>query len=167
MAAPSNASKKTGVVTSFVSVMFLVIGVVTLLPTTIIIVIGMLPTAVATFADNSRERLAGLTLGCMNVAGVLPPLLALWHEGHTVENALGILMQPYMLLLMYGGAALGLVLYINTPLMLSGLLRKQASFRLKAIERQHADLREEWGPDVDIDVDTNTPASTAAVPAKA
>lgn len=142
--------RKSGVLTSFVSVFLLVIGVVTLLPTTMIIMIGLLPTAVATFVDNSRERLAGLTVGCMNVAGVLPPLLALWHDGHTVENALRILTQPYMLLLMYGGAGVGLLLYINTPLMVSGLLRKQAAFRLKAIERQRNDLREEWGPEVEL-----------------
>lgn len=147
---PVKTEKKSGVLTSFISVILLVVGVVTLLPTTMIIIVGMLPTAVATFVDNSRERLAGLTVGCMNVAGVLPPLLALWHDGHTVENAINIMMHPYMLLSMYGGAALGLVLYINTPLMVSGLLRKQAAFRLKAIDRQRNDLREEWGPDVDV-----------------
>ncbi len=141
--------KKSGIFTTLITTLLLVVGAVTLLPTTIIVVVGLLPTAVAIFADNSRERLAGLTVGAMNVAGVFPPLMMLWHDGHNVENAMHILMEPYMLLLMYGGAALGLVLYINTPLMVSGLLRRQAAFRVKSLERQCNDLREEWGPEIE------------------
>ncbi|HEY1097070.1 MAG TPA: hypothetical protein VGF14_07500 [Alphaproteobacteria bacterium] len=131
----------------FVAFIFTV-GAIMLLPTTLVLAVGLLPTFVATFSDNSRERLAGLTLGCMNVAGVLPPLLRLWNMGHTVENAILILLQPYMLLLMYGGAAIGFLLYINTPLMVSGILRRQAQYRLKTIEKHYAELQEEWGPEV-------------------
>ena len=149
-ATPAKPGKRGKVVTSFVSTMLLVVGALTLLPTTMILVVGMLPTAVAIFVDNSRERLAGLTVGCMNLAGVALPVMTLWQAGHSVESAMHILMEPYMLLLMYGGAALGLVLYVNTPLMVSGLLRKQAAFRLKSLERQRNDLREEWGPEVDV-----------------
>jgi hypothetical protein len=142
------AQTKTITAKSLVSAFALAVAVILLMPTTLIIAVGMLPTAVAVFVDNSRERLAGLTLGCMNFAGVMLPLLQLWKTGHTVDIAVSILVQPYMLLMMYGGAAVGLLLYINTPLMVSGILRRQAMNRLKAIERSHAELQEEWGPEV-------------------
>jgi hypothetical protein len=32
--------------------------------------------------------------------------------------------------------------------MVSGILRRQATSRLKAIERTHAELQDEWGPEV-------------------
>lgn len=146
--APAAAPPRRGMIqTLFGSIVFAgcAIG---FLPTTIIVIVGMLPTIVAIFVDSGKERLAGLTVGCMNIAGVLMPVMALWDKGHTVENAIHILSQPYMLLVMYGGAALGALLYINTPLMVSGLLRRQAAYRLKMIEKQCEDLREEWGPEV-------------------
>src|SRR5690606_21486032 len=125
--APPVHSGKTLTAKSLVTAFALAVAVILLMPTTLIVVVGMLPTAVAAFVDNSRERLAGLTLGCMNFAGVMMPLMELWKTGHTVDIAVSILVQPYMLLVMYGGAAIGLLLYINTPLMVSGILRRQAT----------------------------------------
>jgi hypothetical protein len=86
-------SAAKGIVTAFA----IAVGAILLMPTTLIIAVGMLPTAVAIFVDNSRERLAGLTLGCMNFAGVMVPLLQLWKSGHSVDIAISILVQPYML----------------------------------------------------------------------
>jgi hypothetical protein len=145
---PTASTVKKKTTKGLVLAIVFTVGLVMLLPTTLIVAVGLLPTAVAAFADSSRERLAGLTLGCMNLAGVLPPVLRLWQMGHDVKNAMAILTQPYMLLLMYGGAAVGFLLYINTPLMVSGILRRQAITRLKSIEKQYVELQEEWGPEV-------------------
>jgi hypothetical protein len=148
MSTQKNINHKAGTAKGLVTVFAIVVSAILLMPTTLIFIVGMLPTAVAVFVDNSRERLAGLTLGCMNFAGVMTPLLQLWKTGHSVDIAISILVQPYMLLLMYGGAAIGLLLYINTPLMVSGILRRQATNRMKTIERTHAELQEEWGQEV-------------------
>ncbi len=127
------------------SALIMTMGAVLMMPTTIIFVIAMIPTAVASFTDRTMERTAGITVGAMNFAGVLPALLNLWQSGHAVENSLRIISQPLMLLYMYGGAGIGTLIYFNTPPIVSNFLKKKGLNRLDRIEKRHKQLIEKWG----------------------
>ena len=118
---------------------------VAMLPTTILVVVGMIPTAVAYFVDTSRELSLGPTVLCLNFAGVLPTLLKLWKEGHTVTNALDIITMPLMLMLILLPAACGWLLFNYVPYLVIGFIRRKAQNRLTDIDKYQKDMVEQWG----------------------
>ncbi len=121
---------------------------VTMLPTTIVLLVGMMPTAVAYFVDTSRERSLGPTVLFLNFAGVLPSLFKLWQRGHALPNSLEIIMQPFSLLMMFLPAAFGWLLYFYVPMLVVGVLRRNAESRIKRIEKDQEYLAEQWGSGV-------------------
>lgn len=128
--------------------LLMALGAVALLPSTIIISLGMIPTAVAYFVDNSRERGLGRVVMCLNAAGVLPGLLRLWHQGHTVSNALEIACEPIMMALVLVPSAVGWMIYGYVPLLVVGLVRKKAEAQIRALEKAQENLIQQWGPAV-------------------
>lgn len=124
------------------------IGAVAMLPTTIIFAIGMIPTAVAYFVDTTHEKSLGRVVLCLNFAGLLPCLLRLWHQGHTVDNAIDIILQPMMAAMVLIPAAVGWVIHAYVPLLVVGVVRKKAEMRIRSLERNQQDLIEQWGPGV-------------------
>jgi hypothetical protein len=121
---------------------------VKLMPTTLVVVIGMVPTAVAYFVDSSREKSLGPVVLWLNFSGVLPALLKLWQQGHTMSNALDIIMQPIMLAMMLFPAAIGWLLYSFVPYLVVGFVRKKAESRIKSLEKYQQDLVDQWGSEV-------------------
>jgi hypothetical protein len=119
-----------------------------LLPTTLLILIGMIPTFVAAYIDRTKEQTAGLTVGAMNAAGVLPYLIELWRIGHTVDQSIQLLADPMTLLTMYGAAAMGWILYLNIPPLMKVLAMRR---RRSEADRLRSDMKElinTWGVDV-------------------
>ena len=137
-------SKSTGVAALFMGACFAV-GAVLLMPTTMVFVVGMVPTAVALFSDTTKERTAAITIGPLNFAGTLIPLLELWQRGHTVDMALGIIADPMMLLYMFGGAGAGAFIFVNMPPLIAKIIRHQAKSKLMRIEEKQTKLVEVWG----------------------
>lgn len=136
---------------SFVSLFFaltVTITAVYMMATTILLFLGMLPTAVAVFTDQDKEKTAGMTVGAMNFAGVLPMLMKLWEKGHTVDMSLRIIGEPSNMILMFGGAAIGWLIYLNVPPLISVVLKKNGEGKVKAFDEEQKRLIEEWGPEV-------------------
>lgn len=151
MADKKPAGKKVKAKSNFAFIfasMFLAIVAVMMLPTTIIILVGMIPSVVAYFVDTSRQRTLGPTVLYMNFAGVLPVLLKLWKQTPNMNNATELLMDPFMLLLMLAPAGFGWILFIFIPPLVSGILRKRAEMRMTTLENDQKKLVEEWGPEV-------------------
>lgn len=124
------------------------IGAVAMLPSTIILLLGMIPTAVAYTVDSSRERALGRVVMCMNFAGTLPCLLKLWQQGHTVANALDIMTQPIMMALILIPTAFGWMIYSYVPYLVVGIVRRKAEARIRTLTKFQDDLVEQWGPGV-------------------
>jgi hypothetical protein len=143
-AAKPNVRKNRGVL-GIVTALFFAMAAVSMLPTTLVIVVGMMPTAVAYFVDTSPQRSLGPTVLFLNFSGVLPTLFRLWKSGHTVDRALDIILQPTMLLLMYLPAAFGWLLYAYVPVLVSGILRRKAEMRIRSLEKDQDYLVEQWG----------------------
>lgn len=143
-AAPSPGPKKVKTGGMVLGVIGAVCAVM-LMPTTILVVVGMLPTAVAYFVDTSRERALGPTVLCLNFSGVLPALLQLWQQGHTVDNALNTLMQPINMVFMLIPAAFGWLLFAYVPYLVIGFIRRKAEARMKSLEKYQQDLVGQWG----------------------
>lgn len=130
-----------------VGILFALLAVV-LLPTTVVIAVGLVPAAVAFFVDSSRERLLGSTVLCMNAAGVLPAVLRLWKQGHNMDTAIQIITQPIILTVILVSSGVGWLLYIYTPQFVGKLVRKRAEMRIRALEKYQKELVDHWSPAV-------------------
>lgn len=161
---PAAAPKKSGSFAVLFAGMFLAVIAVMVLPTTLIIVVGMIPSVVAYFVDTSKQRTLGPTVLYLNFAGVLPVLMRLWKQSPNMNNAVELLTDPFMLLMMLAPAGFGWILFICVPPMVSGILRKRAEMRIQSLENDQKKLVEQWGPEIMGNLGKTKSADTA-VPA--
>lgn len=117
-------------------------------PTAMVLAIGMLPTFVAAIVDRTAGKLAARCVGLLNVCGVLPFVLQLWSHGHTVTAAKHLLTNVLDLSAMFAAAAVGWLLFLAIPPVVSAVLRVQAERRAAALRARQKKLVEEWGDGV-------------------
>lgn len=134
------------------TVMLLLVAMVPLglimLPTTLILLIGMIPTLVAFVADRHPEKYAAITVGGPNFCGVMPSLLALWTQGHHVQTALHQLSDPFKLLLIFGLSAVGWVIYYSVPPFISMFISKRNEATIRDMRDLQKALVDEYGEEV-------------------
>jgi len=124
------------------------------LPTTLLFCGCMVPTVVALIVDPHPQKTAWVTVGCMNFAGTVPAWVLLWSYGQSVSNpqnisqAMSILMQATTIIMAYGGAAAGWLIFNNVTPLVSGLMVMKNEKRLKDIDKRQKELARKWGPDV-------------------
>lgn len=118
------------------------------LPSTVLVGACMIPTLVALMVDNSPQRAAWLTVGCMNFAGTIPSWFRLCETGHRLERAFELVLQPTTFLLAYGAAAVGWFIYLNITPFVAGIMVARGEKRLKDIEKRQKDIISKWGQDV-------------------
>ena len=146
------AGKKASYALVWVSLTF--VGVVLIsLSSVILLFFGMLPTFVAMIVDRTRQKYAAFCVGGLNFCGVFPYLLDLWAGEHTVGESLGILTNVFSLLLMYGAAGFGWMVFIAIPPVVGAFLTVMAQRRVSQLRRDQRELIEEWGEDVAVSED--------------
>lgn len=118
------------------------------LPTALMLTIALPPTFCAFLAVHRQGYYVALSIGALNIAGIWPFLLKLWTTGHTVSNAMQIIIDPLAWLIIYGAAAAGWVLSLWFPVLVSAYMSMFTAHRLKDLQRQQQKLVEEWGPEV-------------------
>jgi hypothetical protein len=126
------------------SVAFVLLMTVSL-PSMVLLFIGMLPTLVAWIVDRNPQKYSTFCVGGMNFCGVFPYLLDLWGGTHSVSNAVGILTNVFTLLVMYGAAAFGWMMFMTVPPVVSGFLTVMQQRRVAQLRAQQKRLIEEWG----------------------
>lgn len=122
------------------------------LPTTMVLLVGMVPTAVAALLDRTHERVKGMTVGAMNLAGCSPFIIDLWTSGHTPENAAEIAFRPLAIVVMYAAAGLGYMIEWAMAGIVSAFLTQKAARRLHDIGVQQESLVARWGREVSGDI---------------
>ena len=118
------------------------------LPTVIVLFVGLLPTMVAAIAERGGARLAWICVGGLNVAGLYRTLFRLWFGNHDIFYALELVRSVDALLLAYGAAGLGWLLYLATPAVVSVVMLATSQRRAAALKAYQKDLVEQWGPAV-------------------
>ncbi len=116
--------------------------------TVILVLLGMAPTIVAYVVDRSPQRYSAICVGGMNVAGLMPFVLDLWAGMHTVGEAFDILTNVFSLLIIFGAAGFGWMLFLIIPPVVSTVLVEMAKRRADQCRTIQADLVEEWGQEV-------------------
>ncbi|MBI1778812.1 MAG: hypothetical protein HYR63_26020 [Proteobacteria bacterium] len=115
------------------------------LPTMVVLAVGMMPTMAAYVTDRRREKYAAFCVGAANLCGVLPFALALWTVDHSFDHALKQIGDPLSWFVMYGAAAFGWAIYYVTPGIIALFLQVQIQSRIDKLKQYQADLIEEWG----------------------
>lgn len=118
------------------------------LPTLILLFFGLLPTMAAAVAERGPQRYAWICVGGLNFAGLSPFLIELWRSGHTIDHALAQVTGVLALLLAYGAAAFGWLLYIAVPPVVGAVVQVAAQRRAQTLRTAQLKLVERWGPDV-------------------
>lgn len=119
-----------------------------ILPTTLLVLAGMVPTIVAYIVDRNDDKAASMTVGSINLCGIMPFLIQLWQHGHNLGYSLGLLSQPVTWLVMYSAAGMGWVLYFAIPPVIAGWSASRDEGRVRQLESKREALVEVWGPEV-------------------
>lgn len=146
--AAGSQSAGIGMAAKVGAILLFVTGLFFFLPTVLLLMVAMLPTGVALVVDRSVSRTGWLCVGGLNFAALSPSLFSLWFEGHTLERATVMIGDVFTLLLIYGAAALGWLLYMTTPEIISAVMQMTSSRRVAKLKAQQKSLVEEWGPEV-------------------
>ena len=123
----------------------LMLGFVLALPTVPLLVVGMIPTAVAFFVDRSPGKSAAICVLGLNFAGVAPFIAILWRGSNTLTQSLSMMGDVYVWFVMYGAAALGWLLSMGLAPLVASFLKIHAAQQIAALRAQQAQLRDEWG----------------------
>lgn len=117
-------------------------------PTLIVFGIGMVPTLVALIIDRTEHKYVTLGVGSMNFAGVFPYLLKLWTLPQSFESAASIVTSVFALVVMYGAAAFGWMIFIAVPPVVIAFLVVLAQRRVAVLRASQRKIVEEWGESV-------------------
>ncbi len=118
------------------------------MPTTMIIMVGMLPSLVAFYVDNDRRKMGAMAILFLNLTPVVVYVMILWGKKHDIVNALDILMDPMTVTVIYFSCFVGMMLNKFIPPIVGDFLRRNGVKRLAKIEKEQKELVKAWGPDV-------------------
>lgn len=126
----------------------IIVTAVIFFPTTVLFCGCMVPTFVAALVDNHPQKTAWITVGCMNFAGTVPAWFMLWENGQQIDHAFNLLLQASTLIIAYGAAGVGWLIYLNITPFVAGIMVMRNEKRLKDIEKRQKELIRKWGGEV-------------------
>ncbi|MBT3929113.1 MAG: hypothetical protein HOL07_13640 [Rhodospirillaceae bacterium] len=134
--------------------MFVVLGMILLglmifaAPALLLFAVGCIPAMVAYIIDREPGRNATLTVGAANVAGVAPFIFELLLSGPTMDRALAMLSDVFVVVVMFGTAGVGWLLVLGMPKIAAVYIDVTNEAKIKQMRREQKRLIEEWGDEV-------------------
>lgn len=119
-----------------------------LLPSAIVVLSGMVPSMAAFLVDRTRGKYLTVTVALVNLCGTLPGLARLWERDQSYAAAKALAFDPFHWLASYGAAAVGWLVYLAIPPVLSAYYLRATDARIEALRREQAALVEAWGDEV-------------------
>lgn len=126
----------------------MIMGTVLAAPTLVVLGVGMIPTLVAWMWDRDPNKYAPLTVGGLNFCGTLLFMFDLWQGDNSFDQAIAIVSNPMSWMVMYGTACAGWAIYFVIPVGIASMVTYKAQFDIEAIEKERANLLEEFGEDL-------------------
>ena len=118
------------------------------LPTVLVLITGMVPSFIAYATDRRREKYKTLSVGCMNLLGVLPLLTMLWTKDHSFDMAFSLFVDPFNWLFVLGAAGTGWTIFLIAPSVVAMFLSARIELSVDRLKRRQNKLIEEWGDGV-------------------
>jgi hypothetical protein len=114
----------------------------------VLILLGLLPTVIAYYADTTRDRLGVATIACCNLAGVVPHAVDLVLGGNK-WNMLGHYVgSGTVWLSMYGMALVGYGLIRLCPMLFNIVMVTMNTSKVFQLQQRQDALIKEWGEHV-------------------
>ncbi len=127
----------------------LIVGLIWIsLPTVLMIAVGMPPTVVAWIIDRSHQKSATYCVAGMNFCGLFPYLMDLWLGTHSLKAAGAIVTDVFALLVIYGAAAFGWMIFVAVPPVVGTFLTVMSQRRVAQLRTLQRDIIQEWGESV-------------------
>ena len=121
------------------------------LPSMILILFGMVPTLFAWIVDKSEKKYAMFSILGMNFTGLFPFLMDIWFEDHTTKAAIAVLSSLIDLIIIYGAAGFGFIMFIALPPVITTFLMAISERRITALISNQKKIAEEWGQEIIAD----------------
>ncbi len=118
------------------------------LPTVMLVFFGLLPSIVAWIIDRSEQKYATACVFGLNFSGLFPFLMEIWFEDHSLDAAIRIMTDVFDLMLIYGAAGFGWMLYMALPPFITTFLSVMSEHRVTVLKENQAGIIEEWGENV-------------------
>jgi hypothetical protein len=136
---------KLGLITGLI-----IVGMATpfMMPTVLLVLAGLIPTYFAFFLDSDPQKSGAVSVGAMNVAGIVPFIIDLWAKGQTMPAASQILSDSHSWLIIWGASGVGHLIVYAIPQAIATLTLTQAESRMKSLQKNLVLLKEAWGPEV-------------------
>lgn len=129
-----------------------ILAAVAAMSTSVLLLIGMLPTIVAVFIDRTADKTRALSVGALNLAGCMPFVLQLWTTDTSLESALVIITDPRTIIVMYCAAGVGYLVDWAVAGLVGTVMVQRATSRRDQIKKTQADMVTRWGIEVTGDV---------------
>lgn len=123
-------------------------------PTVMLVFFGLLPTIVAGIIDRTEGKHATYCVFGMNFSGIFPFLADVWFNNHSIDAAIDIMTDPFDLMVIYGAAGFGWMLYVAVPPVITTFLSVMAQRRVTVLREIQSKLIEEWGEAVATALET-------------
>lgn len=127
--------------------------IIVAMPTVLFLGFAMLPALVAAIIDRTDEKSATFCVGGLNFCGVFPYLLDLWFGDHSINQSIGLLTDVYTLVVMYGAAGMGWMLYLSLPPVIASVIQVMSERRLQQLRATQKTIIQEWGDEIITDAD--------------
>jgi hypothetical protein len=119
-----------------------------MLPTTILLAVGMLPSVVCFVADKTKNKAQTIAVAAFNLAACTLFLLRVWTSQQGLGIAMEIVLDPLAIVVMYMGAAGGYAVDIIVSSAASAVMYKKTELRQQSIKKTQKELIERWGEKV-------------------
>jgi len=119
-----------------------------LLPSTLVLIVAMVPTLVARVVDPTPGRHLTITVGSLNLAGALWFMHDLWSAGQGFSDIVPTLGDMIGWLAALVGAGMGWALYSLMPIVSRSIATTKSTLRANRLRKAQADLVEQWGDPV-------------------
>ena len=98
-------------------------------PSTLLLMVGLIPTPFAGLVDRTRGKSKLITVGAMNLAGCSPFLFDLWTSGHEFNKSIDIATDPFAIVVMWSAAAVGYVISWAMTGIVSSVLYQRGGYQ--------------------------------------
>lgn len=148
-AAEKQPAKQSGNAHLFVIFGMILLGLMIFAASALMLfLVGCIPAMVAYIIDREPDRNATLTVAAANVAGVAPFIFELLLNGPTMDRALTMLTDVFVIVVMFGTAGVGWLLVLSMPKVAAVYIEVMNEAKIKQMRREQKRLVEEWGDEV-------------------
>lgn len=116
----------------------------------LLLLCGLLPGFVAILTDTDPRQTLGMAVIPMNLAGLIPFCLQLWHDRHPYAALFTMITTPWVWLVIYLSAALGWLLYYAIPPLVLIVMEWGMTQKQTALEAERNRLKQEWDGAFDL-----------------